>query len=348
MSSDSVVAFFAVFLFCGTVLFRFLGLRLLKEKKNFFSGFVAFIVVVTRHFEMSQVPCAVCGKPNSSTARFCRSCGKNPQATKGDDDGVACFACGKVNPPSYKACKDCGAPPPKPKKEAAAPKPEEVAPAKSPPTKKAPPESKPAAAKKEPEAEVKKAPPKQVACQNCGFKQEAGYEQCAKCKEDNPAKVAETKKAATAAAEKKPAAGAASKPKLAEDPKDDLLKGVEFKTKAKGATETSSVKLAELSPGMRVWATVGGDDGWTSAEVVQVKGDKVRVRHESDGAEVEYPPAKVFICNPPNLDKVADLTQLSYMHEPGLLYILAERYSTRLEANKRKRERKKKLKRLFF
>lgn len=48
---------------------------------------------------------------------------------------------------------------------------------------------------------------------------------------------------------------------------------------------------------------------------------------EGDGEQREYTPDKLFIRNPPLMDDVADLTQLSYMHEPGLLYVLAERYA---------------------
>jgi hypothetical protein len=275
---------------------------------------------------MSQVACAECGKMNASTARFCRGCGAKPKPPS-EGNTIACFACGKMNDLAYKACKDCGAPPPKPKKEGAAPaqKPEEelkkssdnVAKNKSPPAKKKDPEPK-----KEPEA--KKSAAKQVACQNCGFKQEASYDKCAKCKEENPAKAAEAKEA-----EKKPVAPvAAAKKPVEENPKDELLKGVEFKTKAKGSTETSSIKLGDLAPRMRVWVTIGGDDGWVAAEVLTVKNNQVRVKHEEDNAENEYPPSKVFIRNPPNLDNVSDLTQLSYMHEPGLLYILSERYNS--------------------
>jgi outer membrane biosynthesis protein TonB len=286
--------------------------------------------------EMSQVACGECGKMNAASAKFCRGCGAKPQSAESAGAAPACFACGKVNAPGYKACKDCGAPPPKPKKDPP-PKAEESSketskesskesePAK--PAKKAPDSAKPVPAKKEPEQppEPKKpAAAKQVACQNCGFKQDSNYDKCAKCKEENPAKAAEAKKAA----EKKPApAPAAAKPKVEENPKDELLKGVEFKTKAKGATESSSIKLGDLAAGMRVWVTVAGEDGWAPAEVLAVKGNVVRVKHEDDGAENEYPPAKVFIRNPPNLDNVSDLTQLSYMHEPGLLYILSERYN---------------------
>ncbi len=43
--------------------------------------------------------------------------------------------------------------------------------------------------------------------------------------------------------------------------------------------------------------------------------------------EQDYPTSQLFIRNPPLMDNVADLTQLSYMHEPGLLFVLAERYS---------------------
>lgn len=281
---------------------------------------------------MSQVACGECGKMNAATAKFCRGCGAKPQAAAASDGaGLACFACGKVNVAGYKACKECGAPPPKPKKDPP-PKSEEKETkesepaAKQPPAaKKAPESSKAVPAKKEPEPEVKKvAPAKQVACQNCGFKQDSSYDKCAKCKEENPVKAAEAKKAA----EKKPAPPpAAAKAKVEENPKDDLLKGVEFKTKAKGATESSSIKLGDLAAGMRVWVTVSGEEGWAPAEVLEVKGNVVRVKHEDDGAENEYPPSKVFIRNPPNLDNVSDLTQLSYMHEPGLLYILSERYN---------------------
>lgn len=181
----------------------------------------------------------------------------------------------------------------------------------------------------EPAAEAKKVPLKSAApakpksCQNCGFKNDADYTNCVKCGEENPVKAAEAAKKPAPEPEVKKA-----KPKVVEEnPKDELLKGMTFKTKAKGVAESSNIKVGDLVPGMRVWATIGGEEGWAPAEVLRVKNDSIRVRHEDDASEHDYPPAKLFIRNPPNLDNVSDLTQLSYMHEPGLLYILAERYS---------------------
>ena len=239
-----------------------------------------------------KLACHECGKLNKAGARFCRGCGAKPKAA----DGEACFACQKVNPIGYKACKDCGAP------------------------------------KEKKKSDVKNEPKKSAtkSCAMCGFKNDAGYDKCVKCSEENPSFAAEKKKAAAAteAAAKKKAA-AANKPKTVAKTgtQDDLLKGVEFKTKVKGAEESSGIKLGDLTPDMRVWVTVGGDEGWMAARVIEASKDSVTVSHEGDGSSHDYKPSKVYIRNPPNLEGVQDLTQLSYMHEPGLLHILAERYA---------------------
>lgn len=286
-----------------------------------------------------------CGAPPAGATKKKAAAG---DSSSSKESATKCPECGKECASGYRFCKGCGAPPPKGKKDTKVEKQEEVEeeeereaesqqtstkktetakkapPPASSPRKAAPPKDEsPPPSQRKAAASTRKTP-----CEACSYPNPAGYEVCGGCGAENPEVIAASKKKAAEPPPKKVEKKAPAGP-TATEAKEELMKGIEFKTKEKGSKEVSTLKAGDLDVGMDVWATMAAkdnEDGWLAAKVVSVGKTKVTVRHDEDGQEADYPPTKLFIRNPPMMDNVADLTQLSYMHEPGLLYVLAERY----------------------
>ena len=102
----------------------------------------------------------------------------------------------------------------------------------------------------------------------------------------------------------------------------------EITTKVEVKESNSGMTLESFSPDTSVWIYLGGDDPWVKAVVTCVGSTRVEVELEESGEKLELEASKVYIRNPELLlAGIEDLTKLSYMHEPALLYTLATRYN---------------------
>lgn len=79
-----------------------------------------------------------------------------------------------------------------------------------------------------------------------------------------------------------------------------------------------------LHEGQGVWVPHSSET-WVSAEVISESPKGVLVRTE-EGDEITVARDKLYIKNPDILEGVPDLSQLSFLHEPGILYNLHHRY----------------------
>ncbi|KAG0457447.1 hypothetical protein HPP92_022604 [Vanilla planifolia] len=83
--------------------------------------------------------------------------------------------------------------------------------------------------------------------------------------------------------------------------------------------------LANIGIGLQVWV-VDPDDAWIDGEVLEVRGDEVKVRF-TNGKTVT---AKISSLYPKDTEAspcgVDDMTKLAYLHEPGVLQNLRSRY----------------------
>ncbi|EFJ44389.1 type XI myosin heavy chain MyoA [Volvox carteri f. nagariensis] len=78
--------------------------------------------------------------------------------------------------------------------------------------------------------------------------------------------------------------------------------------------------------GTRVWIR-DEKEAWIKGEVVRVEEDYVLVRTEATGVEVKCKPEDAPLQNPHNNRGVDDMTRLSYLHEPAVLWNLNTRYA---------------------
>jgi len=89
--------------------------------------------------------------------------------------------------------------------------------------------------------------------------------------------------------------------------------------------------MDSVKKGMYVWYRGGGKKDevpFRRGRVVSVEGDAATVAVEDDEHAVvhEVEVAHVFPVNPSMLEKVDDLTELTFLHEPGILQVLKERF----------------------
>ncbi|GFR45863.1 hypothetical protein Agub_g7314 [Astrephomene gubernaculifera] len=78
--------------------------------------------------------------------------------------------------------------------------------------------------------------------------------------------------------------------------------------------------------GTKVWIR-DEKESWIKGEVFKVEEDYVLVRTETTGAEVKCKPEDAPLQNPHNNRGVDDMTRLSYLHEPAVLWNLNTRYA---------------------
>ncbi|GLC68235.1 hypothetical protein PLESTF_000665000 [Pleodorina starrii] len=78
--------------------------------------------------------------------------------------------------------------------------------------------------------------------------------------------------------------------------------------------------------GTRVWIR-DEKEAWIKGEVVKVEENYVLVRTEATGMEVKCKPEDAPLQNPHNNRGVDDMTRLSYLHEPAVLWNLNTRYA---------------------
>jgi myosin heavy subunit len=87
---------------------------------------------------------------------------------------------------------------------------------------------------------------------------------------------------------------------------------------AKGGSEEG---VTALAPGVRVWVP-DAVEGWISAEVLSTAGDKVTVAIGKTKRDVA-----ASDCNLVDKGTEEDMVKLNYLHEPGVLHNLEQRYS---------------------
>ncbi|KXZ52496.1 MYO1A protein [Gonium pectorale] len=78
--------------------------------------------------------------------------------------------------------------------------------------------------------------------------------------------------------------------------------------------------------GTKVWIR-DEKEAWIKGEVVKVEEEHVLVRTEATGLEVKCKPEDAPLQNPHNNRGVDDMTTLSYLHEPAVLWNLNTRYA---------------------
>jgi myosin-5 len=87
--------------------------------------------------------------------------------------------------------------------------------------------------------------------------------------------------------------------------------------------------VEELRVGSKVFVE-DKNEGWITAEIIELdsnNADSILIRTNQDPAqEYKRPATDLYLCNPPILDAVDDLTTLSFLHEPGVLHNLETRY----------------------
>lgn len=93
--------------------------------------------------------------------------------------------------------------------------------------------------------------------------------------------------------------------------------------------------MDEIKKGMLVWYRVGGKDlreaTYKKGKIVSVTDDDehsvVHIENEQDGGVASaVEKGDVFPVNPAMMEKVDDLTELTFLHEPGILQVLKERF----------------------
>lgn len=90
-----------------------------------------------------------------------------------------------------------------------------------------------------------------------------------------------------------------------------------------GAGGDAGDEANAIATGVKVWVP-DASEAWIAAEVASVEGDKVRVRIVGKDEEKELVAAD---CNLMEKADAEDMVKLNYLHEPGVLHNLGNRYN---------------------